>query len=148
MAIAGAGLAGLGYSLARTSTPAPPAVVFVPHTITPTTQTPAPTPSATSNAAPQAIPQPPATRALPPEPSPPVFEPTPKLEAGKTLNINTATAEQLQLLPGIGPSRAAAIVADRERMGPFRTVEDLARVRGIGTVTIEGLRPYVRIEPP
>jgi competence protein ComEA len=64
-----------------------------------------------------------------------------------TLDINTATAEQLQLLPGIGPSRAAAIVEDRATKGPFRTVEDLARVSGIGPVTVEGVRPYVRIAP-
>ena len=48
------------------------------------------------------------------------------------INVNTATAEQLEALPGIGPTLAAAIVQERERNGPFRSVDDLTRVPGIG----------------
>ena len=48
------------------------------------------------------------------------------------ININTATAEELDVLPGVGPSTAATIVEDRERNGPFSSVEDLMRVSGIG----------------
>ena len=48
------------------------------------------------------------------------------------VNINTATAEELDVLPGVGPSTAATIVEDRERNGPFSSVEDLMRVSGIG----------------
>ena len=58
------------------------------------------------------------------------------------VNINTATVAQLTLLPGVGPSKAEAIIAARERR-PFRAVNELARVRGIGRATINRLRPYV-----
>lgn len=51
---------------------------------------------------------------------------------GGKVNINTATVEQLDSLPGIGASTAAKIVADRESNGPFSTTEDLKRVSGIG----------------
>ena len=51
---------------------------------------------------------------------------------GQPLNINTATAEQLEALPGVGPATAGKIVADRESNGPFATTEDLMRVKGIG----------------
>ena len=52
--------------------------------------------------------------------------------AGGTVNINTASAAQLDTLPGVGASTAEKIVADREANGPFKTVEDLKRVSGIG----------------
>lgn len=51
---------------------------------------------------------------------------------GGKVNINTATAEQLDTLPGIGESTAQKIIADRETNGPFASVEDLKRVSGIG----------------
>ena len=51
---------------------------------------------------------------------------------GGKVNINTASAEELDVLPGVGPSTAAKIVADREANGPFSTIEDLKRVSGIG----------------
>lgn len=63
------------------------------------------------------------------------------------INVNSATAEQLDQLPGIGPSRAAAIVAARTRR-PFRRLTDLLRVPGIGRVTLQRLAPYVRFEDP
>ena len=59
------------------------------------------------------------------------------------VRINFATVEQLAALPGIGPAKARAIVDDRESHGRYRTVEDLARVRGIGAATVERLRPLV-----
>ncbi len=62
--------------------------------------------------------------------------------AGALLNINTASAEELTALPGIGPSRAAAIVAGR----PYSSVEDLERVPGIGPSTVETLTPLVTTE--
>lgn len=61
------------------------------------------------------------------------------------VNINTATAEQLTLLPGIGPSRAQAIIQARERRA-FRSVQELIRVRGIGRATLLRLRPYLTVE--
>lgn len=52
--------------------------------------------------------------------------------ASGLVNINTATAEELDTLPGVGPSTAAAIIEDREANGPFSSPEDLMRVSGIG----------------
>jgi competence ComEA-like helix-hairpin-helix protein len=59
-------------------------------------------------------------------------------------DINTAGVEALQHLPGIGPTLARRIVADREARGPFRTAEDLLRVPGIGPKRWERIRPLVR----
>jgi len=64
------------------------------------------------------------------------------------IDLNTATAAQLEQLPGIGPARASAIVAFREKSGPFRRVEDLLVVRGIAKQQVEKIRPYVKITPP
>jgi len=55
------------------------------------------------------------------------------------ININTAAASDLQSLPGIGPSKADAIVADRKANGPFSACSDLQRVRGVGPATIAGI---------
>lgn len=55
------------------------------------------------------------------------------------VDVNRATAEQLEALPGVGPSTAAAIVAERERNGPFVSFDDLERVRGIGPAKLAGL---------
>lgn len=59
--------------------------------------------------------------------------------SGRRLDINTATREQLDALPGIGPVRAAAILAWREEHGPFRFPEELLEVPGIGEKTLENL---------
>lgn len=64
------------------------------------------------------------------------------------IDLNTATAAQLEQLPGIGPARASAIIAFREKSGPFRRVEDLLIVRGITKQQVEKIRPYVKITPP
>ena len=57
------------------------------------------------------------------------------------VDINTATAAQLDTVTGIGPSLAAAIVKERDAHGPFRTVDDLRRVKGIGASKLESIRP-------
>jgi competence protein ComEA len=62
------------------------------------------------------------------------------------LDLNTATVEQLQKLPGIGPATAKAIVRFREKSGPFRRVEDLLAVRGITKARLEKLRPLVTVK--
>lgn len=55
------------------------------------------------------------------------------------IDLNTATAEQLDLLPGVGPSTAAAILAYRSEQGRFRSVDELQEVRGIGPAKFEAL---------
>ena len=61
------------------------------------------------------------------------------------LDLNTATAEELQALPGIGEKRAADIVADREKNGPYRFPEEITRVKGIGEETVAELIDYVTV---
>lgn len=69
----------------------------------------------------------------------------PVLAAGSAVNVNTATVEQLQLLPRIGPAVAARIVEHREKNGAFKTAEDLMLVRGIGESTFALIQPYVAL---
>ncbi len=57
------------------------------------------------------------------------------------LNVNTATDYELAMLPGIGPVTARAIIDWRTEHGPFRSLEELKEVKGIGPKTIEGIRP-------
>ena len=59
------------------------------------------------------------------------------------ININTATAEQLQTLDGIGPAKASAIIAYREEHGPFQKVEDLLHVSGIGQKSLEKIKEQI-----
>lgn len=59
------------------------------------------------------------------------------------VNINSAKAEELDSLPGVGPSTAAAIVEDRDANGPFSSVEDLMRVSGIGEKKFAKLRDHI-----
>ena len=68
-------------------------------------------------------------------------------EGGAPLDLNQATVEQLDALPGIGAKRAAAILALRERLGGFRRLQDLARVRGIGYRSLQRLAPLVMVGP-
>lgn len=68
-------------------------------------------------------------------------------DAEGVVNVNTASADELMRLPGIGPSKAAAILALRGRMAGqrFGRVEDLLRVRGIGRATLRKLRALVAL---
>ncbi len=59
------------------------------------------------------------------------------------VNVNSASAEQLQLLPSVGPALAARIVEFRSANGPFTTVDELVAVKGIGEATLERLRPHL-----
>jgi competence protein ComEA len=61
------------------------------------------------------------------------------------IDLNTATAEQLDALPGVGPSTAQAIVSYRQEHGRFRSVDELLEVRGIGPSKLEDLRAKVRV---
>lgn len=60
------------------------------------------------------------------------------------IDLNRATYEELMLLPGIGPTRAEAIVLDRLRRGVFRRLDDLHRVEGLGADTLVRIAPFVR----
>lgn len=60
-----------------------------------------------------------------------------------SVNVNTADLETLVQMPGIGNVKAQAIIDDREANGAFESVEDLARVKGIGSATVEGLRDQI-----
>ena len=65
---------------------------------------------------------------------------------GDKININTATAEQLDTLDGIGPSKAEAIVKYRETQGPFLKIEDIMNVSGIGQKTFENIKDNITVE--
>jgi competence protein ComEA len=65
--------------------------------------------------------------------------------AGK-VNLNTATEEQLMLLPSVGPAKAERIVTWRKKNGGFKRVADLRRVKGFGYKTFKRLEPYLDIK--
>ena len=62
------------------------------------------------------------------------------------VDLNAASPEQLDALPGIGPALAARIVAYRDEHGPFTEVEQLNKVKGIGVRTLEKLRPLLVLQ--
>lgn len=66
-------------------------------------------------------------------------------DGAQAIDVNTSTEQQLDTLPGIGPSTAHAIVAYRLVHGPFARVEDLLNVRGIGPAKLEALLGLVRV---
>ncbi len=68
-------------------------------------------------------------------------------DAAGRLNLNTADAQALEKLPGIGPARAQLIVEYRAAHGPFRSVDQLQDVQGIGAATVAALRDLVTVEP-
>jgi len=62
-----------------------------------------------------------------------------------SVDLNSATADELQQVPGIGPSTAKAIVNFRQKSGPFQKVEDLLVIKGISKTRFEKMRPYLTI---
>ena len=62
-----------------------------------------------------------------------------------SININRASAAELEALPGVGPATADQIVRDRNANGPFSSVDDLTRVSGIGPATVEKLRDLASV---
>jgi len=69
----------------------------------------------------------------------------PGMLAGEILALNTASLSDFTRLPGIGETKARAILTWRETYGPFRAVEDLLSVEGSGEKTLESLRPYIAV---
>ncbi|ETB30642.1 membrane protein, partial [Mycobacterium avium subsp. hominissuis 10-4249] len=84
-----------------------------------------------------------STPAPKPPPGPGAAKAKPK--TGDAVDLNTATVQELDALPGVGPVTAAAIVAWRQANGRFTSVEQLADVEGIGPARLEKLRALVRV---
>lgn len=61
------------------------------------------------------------------------------------VNINTATAKELTLIPGIGPVTAKSIIAYRKKNGKFKSAKDLLNVKGIGEKTMNKMKPQVKL---
>jgi competence ComEA-like helix-hairpin-helix protein len=72
---------------------------------------------------------------------------TKKHPPARPIDLNTATATQLEELPGVGPATAKAILDFRAKSGPFHRVEDLLSVHGISQKRFEKLRRYITIGP-
>lgn len=62
------------------------------------------------------------------------------------VNVNTAGSDELQLLPRIGPKMAGRFLEYRRQKGPFKAVEELLEIKGIGEKTLERLRPYLVLQ--
>jgi competence protein ComEA len=87
--------------------------------------------------------QPPPTR----PPTPPAAPSTPP-PASTPVNLNSATAADLEKLPGIGPAVAARILEYRQKNGGFKKVEELMNIRGIGEKTFLRLKTLLVVTPP
>ena len=101
-----------------------------------------PAPEASASAS--AVADPPADAGAPSDPK---DGGGPAVTADGKVALNLATEQDLRRLPGIGATRAKAILALRERLGRFRRPEDLLRVKGIGRRSLARLRPLLIIEP-
>ncbi len=66
-------------------------------------------------------------------------------EENDPIDLNRASAQELVQLPGVGETIAKRIVDFREEHGPFKRVEDLMKVKGIGEKSLEKIRPYIRV---
>ena len=71
-----------------------------------------------------------------------------KSASSAPVNLNTATAAQLESLPGIGARTAALIVEYRQKNGAFKKIEDLMNVRGVGERSFLKLKPLITVTPP
>lgn len=88
-----------------------------------------------------------ALQAIPPQ-APPVAAAAPSVPraSGSGVNINVASAAELESLPGIGAAKAAAILESRQNQGPFTSCQDLTRVSGIGQATVANMGAGCRAE--
>lgn len=64
----------------------------------------------------------------------------------KRVNLNAATAEELELLPGIGPKTAERIIELREARGKFTRIEELLEIKGMSEKKLEAIKPFIEIE--
>jgi competence protein ComEA len=71
-----------------------------------------------------------------------------KTQVPATVNINTASAKELDALPGIGAKTAALIVEYRQKNGPFKKIEELMNVRGVGEKSFLKLKPQLTVGTP
>jgi len=71
-----------------------------------------------------------------------------KKQPAKPVNLNTATSEELQLVPGIGPATADKILQMRKSYGGFKSVDDLLAIRGLGAKRLEKMRKYLTVRKP
>lgn len=73
---------------------------------------------------------------------------TKKKPPERPVNLNTANSEQLQQVPGIGPATASKILQMRKTYGPFKSVDDLLAIRGLGAKRLEKMRKYLTVGKP
>ena len=71
-----------------------------------------------------------------------------KKPPAKPVNLNTATSEELQQVPGIGPATAEKILQMRKSYGAFKSVDDLLAIRGLGAKRLEKMRKYLTVGKP
>src|SRR5712692_1202696 len=74
--------------------------------------------------------------------------PAKKKPPARPVNLNTATSEELQQVPGIGPATAGKILQMRKTYGPFKSVDDLLAIRGLGPKRLEKMRKYLTVGKP
>nr|WP_225432867.1 helix-hairpin-helix domain-containing protein [Bifidobacterium sp. SMB2] len=101
-------------------------------------------PSASASDAPAPSQSPSPTPTVPSS-SPSISSGGPSSNASGLIDLNTATAEQLDTINGIGPVTAQRILDHRARNGRFTSVDELLDVQGIGSKTLEKIRPYVTV---
>lgn len=69
------------------------------------------------------------------------------LPAFAAVNINTATQSELEMVRGVGPAKAKAIISYRETNGNFKTIDELDNVKGFGKASVEKLKDDLSVEP-
>jgi len=109
---------------------------------------PAPVSGSTEPLASNAPPPPPVVATAIVDASTPPVAHSPHATEDDPVYLNEATVDDLRRLPGIGDKRAMAVLELRKKLGHFKQVEDLLRVKGIGRSTLRKLRPLVRIDHP
>lgn len=139
--LGGAGLVGIGRSFLVDSVHAPPAPQAIQTVRVEPKPSQAPERDDTASEA--------ADTGVSPVVEPDATEDEPAVpDAAVRINVNTASAAELDLLPGIGAVYAERIVAERQANGVFTSVRDLQRVRGIGPKTAAKLEPLVSFDRP